>query len=103
VAQEVVIEDVGAAVLLDVGENVAPHVQRGLLTPCLLGGRHQLEEIVGLEARGVMLTSPLCALAGSSEAGQPMAAKKIDEVKQKVLKEMKEQMPISYARAVGGI
>jgi hypothetical protein len=33
--------------------------------------------------------------------GKPLAAKKIDEVKEKVLKEMKEQMPISYARAMG--
>lgn len=33
--------------------------------------------------------------------GKPLAAKKIDEVKGKVLKEMKEQMPISYARAMG--
>jgi len=33
--------------------------------------------------------------------GKPLAAKKIDEVKEKVLKEMKEHMPISYARAMG--
>lgn len=33
--------------------------------------------------------------------GKPLAAKKIDEVKEKVLKGMKEQMPISYARAMG--
>jgi|ERR1039458_1801587 hypothetical protein len=33
--------------------------------------------------------------------GKPLAAKKIDEVKAKVLKSMKEEMPISYAKAVG--
>jgi len=33
--------------------------------------------------------------------GKPLGGKKIDEVKGKVLKEMKEQMPISYARALG--
>jgi hypothetical protein len=33
--------------------------------------------------------------------GKPLAAKKIDEVKANVLKSMKEEMPISYAKAVG--
>ena len=33
--------------------------------------------------------------------GKPMPGKKIDEVKEKVLREMKEQMPISYAKEMG--
>lgn len=33
--------------------------------------------------------------------GKPLAAEKLDEVKAKMLKSMKEQMPISYAKAVG--
>lgn len=33
--------------------------------------------------------------------GKPLGTKRIDEVKQKVLKEMKEDMPISFVRAMG--
>jgi hypothetical protein len=33
--------------------------------------------------------------------GKPLRSTKLDDVKEKVLKEMKEDMPISYARAVG--